>query len=474
MTTLPDLFFINKELAERSLSHFIRQAWKVIEPGTPYIHNWHIDAICEHLEAVTNGQLQDLVINIPPRHLKSIAVSVCWPAWVWITKPEKRWIFASYAQSLSTRDSLKCRRVIQSPWYQENWGDRFQLSGDQNAKIKFENDKTGHRISTSVGGSATGEGGDFVVVDDPHNVKEALSDTIREATVEWWDQVMSTRLNDPKTGSKVIIMQRVHQNDLSGHVLEQGGYEHLCIPAEYEKKRYHTSIGFKDPRTEDKELLFPKRFDRPAIEKLKTVLGTYAAAGQLQQRPAPAEGGIFKLEWWQYYKTSPKVSWILQSWDTGYKTGPKNAYSCCETWGITNSGYYLLDLWREKVEYPDLKRAVKNLYNKWRSRVVLVEDKASGQSLVQEIKRGTRIPIKAVTVTDGDKVVRASLVSPIVEAGNVFLPEDAPWLADFIDEHTHFPNAAYADQVDTTSQALDYLGQKTGRIIGGAKVISNR
>lgn len=472
---MPDILCIKKELAERSLSHFIKQAWNVLEPGTTYIHNWHIDAICEHLEAVTKNQIKDLVINIPPRFLKSISVSVCWTPWVWINNPERRWIFSSYAQSLSTRDSLKCRRVIQSPWYQSNWGDKYQLTGDQNSKIKFENNKTGHRVSTSVGGAATGEGGDFVVCDDPHNVKEAMSDKVREATLEWWDQVMSTRINDPKTGHKVIIMQRVHENDLSGHVLKQGGYEHLCLPMEYEKKVYSTSVGFKDPRSEDKELLFPERYDRESVDKLKTVLGSYAAAGQLQQRPSPADGGIFKRGWWQYYRERPNFSFIFQSWDTGQKKGPTNAYSCCETWGVATAGYYLLDLFRVKLEYPDLKRAVKIQYSKFNNvRVVLVEDKASGISLVQDLKRGSRIPVKPVAVVDGDKVLRASLVSPTVEAGKVFLPEDAPWVADFIDEHTQFPNSTYADQVDTTSQSLDYATKQAGTIISGGKVISSR
>ena len=220
--------------AEAHLGDFIRQAWHVLEPATPYIHGWHIDAMCEHLEAVTRGWIRNLLINVPPRHMKSLAVSVFWPCWEWTQHPERRWLYASYAQSLSIRDSLKCRRLIESDWYQAHWGQVFQLRGDQNQKMRWENDKTGYRLASSVGGSLTGEGGDRLVADDPHNIQQRESDTIREGVLQWWDEVMSTRLNDPKTGAKVLVMQRLHERDLSGHVLEQGGWEHLCLPAEYE------------------------------------------------------------------------------------------------------------------------------------------------------------------------------------------------------------------------------------------------
>jgi hypothetical protein len=234
----PDLLpELDRELATRRLSEFIRQAWHVVEPGTPFVPGWHLDAICEHLEAISRGDIRNLLITIPPRHMKSLAVSVFWPCWEWIRWPQRRWLYASYAESLSIRDSLRCRRLIQSPWYQSCFGDRFKLTEDQNEKHRFENDHSGCRIASSVGGSNTGEGGDRIVCDDPHNVQEGESEVIRRNACDWWDRVMSTRLNDPKTGAKVIIMQRVHETDLAGHVLEQGGYEHLCLPAEYEVVR---------------------------------------------------------------------------------------------------------------------------------------------------------------------------------------------------------------------------------------------
>ena len=263
---------IDREEATRHLREFVRQAWPVPEPTTAYVHGWPLDAICEHLEAITSGQIRNLLITVPPRHMKSLAVSVFWPSWEWIRWPGRRWLFARYAATLSIRDSLQCRRLIQSLWYQRGWGDRFLLTGDQNEKRRFENDRGGSRIASSVGGSNTGEGGDRVVVDDPHNVNEAESAPVRQAVINWWDTVMSTRLNDPKTGAKVIVMQRVHQRDLGGHVLEQGGYEHLCLPAEYEGNRRKTVIGWSDPRQQIGELLWPERFGKPVPQVIRVAV----------------------------------------------------------------------------------------------------------------------------------------------------------------------------------------------------------
>jgi hypothetical protein len=293
---------VERELATRYFREFVRQAWAIIEPLTPFVPGWHIDAIIDHLEAVTHSEIRNLLINVPPRHMKSLLVSVLWPAWEWIQHPERRWLFSSYAASLSIRDSIKCRTLIESPWYQSFWGDRFALSSDQNTKTRFDNDRSGYRIATSVGGAATGEGGDRIVCDDPHNVQEAESDSIRKTTTDWYDVVMSTRVNDPRTAAKVVVMQRCHQRDLSGHLLAQGGWDLLCLPAEYEGPTPATSIGFLDPRMNLGELLWPERFGPKEIEALKISLGSYGAAGQLQQRPSPAGGGIFKRHWFRYWQ----------------------------------------------------------------------------------------------------------------------------------------------------------------------------
>jgi predicted phage terminase large subunit-like protein len=442
--------------AERSLSAFIAQAWHVVEPTSPFIPNWHIDAISEHLEAVTRGQIRNLLINMPPRHMKSLAVSVFWPCWEWIPNPERRWLFASYAASLSIRDSVKCRRLMQSPWYQRNWGDRFKLTGDQNAKERYENDKTGYRIATSVGGTATGEGGDRIVIDDPHNVREAESETVRQSALDWFWESMSTRLNDPKTGARVVVMQRVHASDLSGSILEHGGWDHLVLPAEYEGEKKTTSIGWSDPRTEPLELLWPDRFGRPELDELKKSLGSYAAAGQLQQRPSPAEGGLFKRDWWKFYRQAPrKFDEVVQSWDCAFKDLDTSDFVVGGVWGRIGADKYLLDLVRDRMSVSATMTAVRSLSAKWpQATAKLVEDKANGTAVIDLLKRDIAglIPVEP----EGGKVVRAQAVSPEVESGNVFLPDPsiAPWVHDFIEECAAFPNGANDDQVDMMSQAL--------------------
>ena len=442
------------EAAEKSFRSYIQQVWHVVEPATPYIPGWHIDAIADHLEAVTKREIRNLAITIPPRCAKSLCVAVFWPTWVWIAYPEWRWLFASYAGSLSIRDSLKCRRIIESPWYQWRWGERYQLTGDQNAKIRFENNKSGYRIATSVGGSVTGEGGDAVCCDDPIQAIDAHSQARREAALTWWDEAMSTRLNNPKTGVRVIVQQRLHEEDLVGHVLKQGGYELLNLPMEYEPTTYMTCIGWSDPRTQDGELLWPERFGVGEVERLKQQLGSYGTASQLQQRPAPLGGGLIKLSWFKRYSTAPaNPIRIIQSWDTANKAKQLNDPWCCQTWAETKEGYYLLDCYVNRMEYPEGKRAAKSLAEKWNPKAILIEDKSSGQSLIQDLQLETKLPVIPIQ-PEADKITRMSVESPTIESGRVWLPESASWLLDFETEVSSFPYSAHDDQVDCLSQTL--------------------
>ena len=464
--------------ASKNLHTFTTAAWHVIEPGTPYIDGWHLQAISEHLEAVSKLQIRNLLINIPPRHMKSIQVAVMWPVFTWINDPSFRWLFSSYAGSLSVRDSLKCRRLIESPWFQDLWGDRFELIGDQNTKTFFENDHSGYRFATSVGASTTGHGGDCIVCDDPHNALEAQSDVMRESTLEWWDQAMSTRLNNPKTGTKVIVMQRLHEKDLSGHVLAKKGWEHLCLPAEFERgrKASSTSLGFKDPRTEDGELLWPERFGRQEIESLKADLGQYGASGQLQQRPSPAEGGIVKRGWFKMLgadRDLPKLIYVLQSYDTAFTERTNNDPTASVTLGVFNSdsgrAVIVLDCWKDHLGYPELR---KKMYDEYKSSygdknkgvdTVLIEEKGSGISLIQDLRRAG-IPIHSYNPGRADKITRVHAISPLIESGIVYLPESKrnpgstpTWLDPLISELLAFPNAEHDDMVDALSQALIFL-----------------
>jgi hypothetical protein len=307
---------------EQSLYEFLRNAWKTIDPS-PFTDSWAIEAIAEHLQAVTDGDIRRLIINVPPRCGKSTITSCCWPAWVWAQEqisptsgPGVKFLTASYAQQLSIRDSVKCRRLIESPWYRSLWGSRFALTSDQNTKSRFDNSKGGTRLSTSVGSALTGEGGACILVDDPNAAAEAFSEATIETTIDWWDNALSTRLDDPKTGAFVVIQQRLAENDLTGHILEKqsGDWTHLCLPMEFEKSRsFVTTIGWQDPREEEGELLWPERFGPAEIKSLASALGPWASAGQLQQRPEPKGGGIIKRDWWELWphEAYPPMDYVI-------------------------------------------------------------------------------------------------------------------------------------------------------------------
>jgi predicted phage terminase large subunit-like protein len=462
----PDV--LNAELAKRSMHEFIKQCWTTLEPGRVYKDNWHIQAICEHLEAVISGDIRKLIINIPPRHMKSLTCDVAFPCWAWLQKPHLQFMFASYASSLAIRDSVKCRRLINSSFYQ-NLEPGFEISTDQNQKQRFENSMNGHRISTSVGGALTGEGGDIIVLDDPHNVKDAESEAVRNNTLDWWDTAVQSRLNDPKTGAFIIIMQRVHQNDLTGHILKnalpEDGWYHLCVPAEYEAHHPHPftpaplpSITVtEDPRHEEGALLWPQRFGQKEIDSLKHTLGSYAAAGQLQQRPSPKGGGIIRKAWWQLWEKDafPNFVYVLQSWDTAYETGAHTSYSACTTWGVFTIGsrYHIMIMnrFRDRLPYPELRRVAKEKYADEKPDAVIIEKKASGQSLIQDLRQAN-IPVITYT-PDRDKVARAHVASVMFESGNIWHP-DRRWATEVIDMCAMFPAGDGEDIVDTVTQAI--------------------
>ena len=489
---LPSSDDLRAERARRSLGGFIRAAWPLVEPATPFAPNWHIDAITEHLEAATRGELRRLVINVPPRHMKSLQVSIFWPAWVWLSHPERRFLYASYAEKLSVSHSVTCRRLIQSRGsgfpaeatglmqrigYQGLlevlWGEAaWQLADDQNLKERFHNNRTGFRLATSVGGSVTGEGGDVLVLDDPHKPDEVQSDVVRQSVLDWYDQTWSTRLNDADSGVQVIVMQRLHERDLTGHVLERGGFEHLCLPAQYEPT--HPFRWPDDPRTEPGQVLWQK-WHRRWLEEKKLELGSYGYAGQYQQRPAPEEGGILRRPWWRYFdpaKPLPHFHELVQSWDMAFTDSDGSDYVVGQVWGRFFANKYLLHQTRQRLEFTETVHALRQL-TAWveeqipahRSHLKLVEDKANGPAVISTLHR--QIAGLVAVNPRGDKVARARAAAPEIEAGNIYLP-GAPspdgqsydrtrtphWVQEFIEECAAFPNAAHDDQVDACSQAL--------------------
>lgn len=455
---------------EEKLTEFIKGAWHVVEPGTPYLENWHIGAICEHLTAVREGHIRKLVITMPPRQMKSLSVSVFFPMWWWATDPSIRFLYASYAQSLSTRDSLKCRRIIDSRWYQERWGDVVKLTGDQNAKVRFENDRAGCRIATSVGGTATGEGGDVIITDDPNNIKEAESEAKLKAAVDWWDLVMSTRLNNPKTGSKIIVQQRSNEMDVAGHVLDQTGWIELRLPGEFEKE--HRCVidvtGFKDPRTKEGELLWPERMGPVEIAEWKETLGPYGYAGQVQQRPAPLEGGMFKRKWIKEFnwdrgmininglsyplKNCIRIAFI----DPAITEDKLNDYTVMGIFAAHRATGWLamIDQVRERMEAPALLEKLTEINKKWNLNRMYFESTAFQKAIVQ-IAKNDGLPILELEA-DRDKVARAYSAVPLWSQGRYYVPAKADWRTERDRELFRFPNAKNDDQVDVESYACNW------------------
>lgn len=474
---------VDRQLATLKLRDYVKQAWGVAEPATPLLNNWHVDIICDHLQAVTEGKIQYLLINIPPGHAKSLIVSVLWPTWVWVKNSKWRSLFGSYDKDLAIRDTMKSRSVLESQWYRETFRPKWKMSIDQNQKSWYENTDRGVRMALSVSGKGTGFRGDAIVADDPLNAEDQYSDAAIEQCIRWWDQTMSSRLNNMATGSKVIIMQRLSDRDLSAHVLEQGGYEHLCLPSEFEpERRSFTSIG-RDPRTEAGELLFPGLFPQGVLNRAKIDMGTSQYAGQHQQRPAPLGGNILLKKWWRYWhfqdRPMPPVlvrdednnvlsidsvplpdrfNQIVQSWDMSFKDLKTSDYVVGQVWGALRADKFLLDSVRGRMNMPASCDAVRELSKKWPDALTkLIEDKANGPAVVSQLKSEIAglIPI----TPDGGKVARAQAASPQVEAGNVYLPHPSlfPWVSEFISECADFPNAVHDDYVDAATQALNRL-----------------
>lgn len=483
--TTDTLARVQAERARRNLKYFIEQAWQIVEPGRTYKDNWHIHAICEHLQAVSRRDIRRLIISMPPRSMKSTCVSIMWPAWTWIDRATERFMFASYSSSLSLDHSVKRRSIIRSDWYQGNWGDSFSISDDYDTKGEFKNDKWGTMIATSVDGAATGKGGDVVVVDDLMNPKEADSDLDRIHANRFFDQTLSNRFDDPKSGALVIVAQRLHEDDVIGHALETGHWEHLVLPMEFDvHRRSVTSLGWTDPRTVEGELLHEGRFGVEEVSGYKKQHGSYAYASQYQQLPSPAGGGMFKDHWWRYWKpegvdlppvmvrfpdgqvhsiapvTVPKqFDEKIQSWDFAFKDTDSSDYVAGSTWGRMGADKYLLDLVNERLDLPGSIKAIEDMTLRHPDAAAkYVEDKANGPAVVQSVRH--RISGVIATNPDGGKKARASAITPQVEAGNVYLPHPsvAAWVDKYKKQHSDFPNATHDDMVDTTSQALIKLG----------------
>ena len=434
---------------------FLEKVFSTLSPGQPFIPTWHLEAIAYQLERVRRGEIKRLIINMPPRSLKSMTASVAFPALVLGHDPTRRIICVSYSGDLAKKHANDFRAVLEAPWYRSVFP--TARIGQKDSETEIELTARGSRLATSVGGTLTGRGGDLIIIDDPLKPDDAYSEIKRNAANGWFKNTLLSRLDDKRTGAIIIVMQRVHMDDLTGFVTSQSDeWEVLNLAAIAEVDEVIQISNTKVHRRRVGEALSPVREPLSVLENMKLQLGSDAFSAQYQQMPVPPGGAIIKRHWIKRYAELPlqrECSLILQSWDTASKGGPENDFSVCTTWFISHSGrWYLIDVWRKRVDYPELKAAVRSLSSEHAANRVLVEDTGAGTSLVQELL-GEVDGILAVK-PDCDKTTRMSVVSAKFESGLVFLPERAPWLADFEAELFAFPGSRHDDQCDSVSQAL--------------------
>jgi len=446
-------------LMRQDFGTFAARCFHDLNPQAELAMNWHLEVIAAKLTAVREGKIRRLIINLPPRHLKSLMASIAFPAYCLGHDASAQILCVSYAQDLADKLARDCRSIMMNPWYRQMFPTRLALH--RQAVQEFITTRQGYRLATSTGGVLTGRGADIILIDDPLKPEEALSEAQLQTANDWYDHTLYSRLNDKRHGVIVIIMQRLHEDDLVGHVLAQEPWEVLSFPAIAEAEEAHQIETIWGPRCfarRQGEDLHPDREPLETLEHIRRTIGEYNFAGQYQQSPAPLGGGLVKAEWFKRYGANERpesFDRILQSWDTANKATELSDFSVCTTWGIKGKDFYLLNVLRKRLEYPALKRAVREQQSLFNAHVVLIEDKASGTQLIQELiadgcHRVTRYKPEC------DKIMRLHAQTAIIENGFVHLPDAAPWLAEYLHEMTVFPKGKHDDQVDSTAQFLDW------------------
>ena len=483
LQSLPTRNDVALELARRSLAEFISQAWYITEPDTEMLWNWHLDLLCEYLECITYGEIphpdwreaydhdgpiRQLVVNEPPGYMKSLIITVLWPCWEWIYEPRLRHICYSYSAGLSTRHSIFRRNVVQSEWYRDAmqwaWGyPIFGMVGDQNLKTQFTNTYKGSMFSTSTGGTVHGTHGDRIIMDDPTNPEEAISEAHREKANRFFDLTLSQRVRDKDNPIYVLVMQRLHEDDLTGHLLGQdSGWVHVCLPCPAIKdERYVFPRSGRVYEVKEGEALWPERESPEAIAQARIRLGEWAFAGQYLQRPSPLEGGALKRSWWKRGTPPAEFDMMLQTWDMAFKDSVGASFVAGFVIGVKGSQRWVLDCVNDRMDFVRTCDGVEDMTAKWPDAIAkLVEDKANGPAIINvlEAKVTGLIPRNP----EGGKIARAMSAQPELEAGNWWIPHNAPWAQAFIEQAAAFPNAANDDMVDAWSQGAIYLNERHG------------
>lgn len=451
------------------LTSFIEGSMSVLASAGPYLSNYHIAALGYALQDVFEGRTKRLLITLPPRHLKSIAASVCFPAWTLGKAPRTRLVCISHTAELAAQHHNDCRRLIQSPYYKQLFG-VCRIARSKNTEVEFRTTFGGGRLSLSVGGPITGRGGEIVIIDDPLKADDAASDTKRKAVNTWFANTIGSRLNDPRTGAIIVVMQRLHEDDLAGVLLEQGGWTHLNLPAIAEiNERVQIGPEAYHLRREG-ELLHAERVSAETLAQLKRELGEDAFSAQYQQRPAPREGAIVKRAWLTRYAHAPERrpgDQIIQCWDMGVKAGPQNDYSVCVTVLKRGKQHFILHVLRDRWEFAALLKRVIDHRRQYGPGPLLIEDAAAGAQVIQALKADPKLHRAIALKPDSDKVSRLAGQSYKFEAGDVMLPENAPWLGEFEAELLAFPKSRHDDQVDAIAHYLRWADKREPLLLKG-------
>ncbi|MCP3459183.1 phage terminase large subunit [Bradyrhizobium sp. CCGUVB23] len=441
------------------MRYFIHKAFCTVFPGATYLPNWHIEAIAFQLLRIESGDCHRLLINQPPRSLKSLSVSVAYVAWLLGRDPSRRIIVVSYSNELAAELHRQFRMVIESAWYRSLFP-AMRTARDTGSELVTT--AGGGRYATSVGGTLTGRGADLIIIDDPLKAEEAMSELARKRVIDWYGGTLVSRLNDKEKGAIVVVMQRLHEDDLAGHLLQAGGWLHLKLPAiATEDSQIPIGRGKHHARRAS-EVLHAAREDKTVLEQIKAETGSLQFSAQYQQQPIPLEGNLIKREWFRRYGQLPSPGprdIVVQSWDTAMMTGEFNDYSVCTTWRIINKDYYLLDVYRGRQQYPDLRRTVIGLAARYNAATILIENAGSGMMMLQDLQRNApdRMPRPIGVKPEGSKADRMAAQSFKIEAGQVHLPADAPWLDGYLLELLAFPQGKHDDQLDSTSQFLKWV-----------------
>lgn len=490
----PDLSLVDtqRELIKRKgLLAFVKRAWPSVVPSE-FVPGWHIEEICTHLEAVTRGDCRRIVVNVPPGSSKSSVASVMWPAWDWISHPARRWMVATFDSALANRDAMACRRLVRDGWFAERWGQSVAIDGSgdvQETQGVWSTTGGGRRVSVTVAGRGTGWHGDIQLIDDPTKPKDMVGDPDKaraalERTWAWWTGTMASR----RTGSdfaRVIIMQRLHESDLVGRILEndtEHEWVHLMLPMRFEPERACKTQWGGDRRTRPYELLCPARWDEAAVKEIERDMGSQVAAAQLQQRPAPAGGNVFRREWFKvrwlhkdnpkwarlsvaerefYVVLPPQLTEVLST-DCSFKDTAGADYVAMHAWGTTAAKYYLLDRIHDRLGLPETVRCLQALAaRRPRARGKLIEDKANGPAVEQMLR--DKMAGLIMVEPDGGKIARWNAVTPLCEAGDVILPDESecPWIGEVVEEIVSVPFARNDDDADAMAQALRYLHDRS-------------